>query len=306
MALALPSRQPVQDRRPAVWPKPSLTVGLHMGGRRPGRARACVGVLVSSGVPDAPPSLPFICERCGYALGGLEPDGVCPECGQAIAESDPARRVGSPWQRRASDAGAAGGVGAWLRTLSHVALKPGVMFRALRVSATVGGAQGAGVRGLTTINLGLCAVAQTLAWSVSREGGAGAYWFGYLVVVWAALWGATRVEDMGIRFIGARRGWRLAPGVARSVVGHATFGWLLGGMLSLALAGVQRFDYDLKGRWWSEGLWYALSGGAWLLGLLAFEGLVYVGARRCRYANTPRALSPAPAPLGPVGPSGPE
>lgn len=41
------------------------------------------------------------CEGCGYELDGLDPDGVCSECGLAVAMSLPRDRAGTPWQQRA-------------------------------------------------------------------------------------------------------------------------------------------------------------------------------------------------------------
>ncbi|MBM91658.1 MAG: hypothetical protein CMJ35_08605 [Phycisphaerae bacterium] len=49
------------------------------------------------------------CEGCGYALDGLGRDGVCSECGLAVASSLPRARVGTPWQQGA-------GLGSLLRT----------------------------------------------------------------------------------------------------------------------------------------------------------------------------------------------
>jgi hypothetical protein len=36
---------------------------------------------------SAPPAADIPCSRCGYNLAGLDPGGVCPECGAPIAES---------------------------------------------------------------------------------------------------------------------------------------------------------------------------------------------------------------------------
>lgn len=42
------------------------------------------------------------CEGCGYALDGLRRDGVCSECGLAIAKSLSRERLGTPWQQQKS------------------------------------------------------------------------------------------------------------------------------------------------------------------------------------------------------------
>ena len=37
--------------------------------------------------PEPPPGEPDVCLRCGYALTGLDADGICPECGTPVADS---------------------------------------------------------------------------------------------------------------------------------------------------------------------------------------------------------------------------
>src|SRR5437764_1414242 len=41
----------------------------------------------------------ILCENCGYVLTGLPSDGLCPECGKAIAQSDPNLRQPAPWDQ---------------------------------------------------------------------------------------------------------------------------------------------------------------------------------------------------------------
>ena len=46
---------------------------------------------------DEPP----LCENCGYNLTGADASGVCPECGEGVADSiGPGARPGAPWERR--------------------------------------------------------------------------------------------------------------------------------------------------------------------------------------------------------------
>lgn len=59
----------------------------------------------------------LLCERCGYSLEGLPCGGACPECGRAIAESLPQRRLGSPWQQHP-------GVAGWLKTVWACSVGP--------------------------------------------------------------------------------------------------------------------------------------------------------------------------------------
>jgi hypothetical protein len=48
-----------------------------------------------------PPSdTDLLCEQCGYALTGLPPGSLCPECGTPTAESDPKHRHLPAWENR--------------------------------------------------------------------------------------------------------------------------------------------------------------------------------------------------------------
>lgn len=112
----------------------------------------------------------------------------------------------------------------------------------------------------------------------------------------------VRIERIGMRFIGARHRWRIDHTVSRVVCAHAAVGWLTGGVLvslcfiSLIVVLVTLWGGD-DPNWFPEAFFIAYF-GSWLLGLLHFECLVYLGMRRCRYANRPpprNALSPNPA-----------
>ncbi len=103
------------------------------------------------------------------------------------------------------------------------------------------------------------------------------------------------IESLGIQVLGRRNGWRVDPVVASTVVGHASYGWLLGALVFFCvgpLAGLaSEFDAIVMA-------FYAVSIAAAVVGLLAFEALVYVGLRRLRFANGDDAdapVSPAPS-----------
>jgi len=113
----------------------------------------------------------------------------------------------------------------------------------------------------------------------------------------------TGLECLGILFVAARRGWRPTRAGAWQICCHATAGWILCGLLPLlALAGM--FSAVVLFRAAPGGVldlrpvvrtpleWGVIvSGGSlmagYLGGFLAFQGLVAVGVRRCRYANAP-------------------
>ncbi len=102
-------------------------------------------------------------------------------------------------------------------------------------------------------------------------------------------------EAFGLAFIGWRRKWSNSPAHLLAVVGHASPGWIAGGVVSaIAWQALQR----LPGVWmvspvridgqvvlpggWPVGLVMVLAGG---VGLLCFEALAYVGMTRLRYTR---------------------
>jgi hypothetical protein len=119
------------------------------------------------------------------------------------------------------------------------------------------------------------------------------------VVVTAAILAAlTTIEARGIRFFGTRRGWRITRAVAWQVCAHSSVGWIIAAILTLlSLIAWLNFSYfGLTG--WLERRGTAgdyilalvpLSG--FLVGMLVFETLVYLGMRRCRFANAPAATA---------------
>lgn len=109
----------------------------------------------------------------------------------------------------------------------------------------------------------------------------------------------TLIEYRGIRFFSARRGWRLTKVAAWQICAHASVAWILCGALPvvvLALLEVvlRRFHFspsqtiDLGPGLPGLSVRNLISGGGvsfgYFLGMMAFEMLVYVGVRRCRFA----------------------
>ncbi len=104
---------------------------------------------------DAPPETDILCEHCGYGLNGLPTGGLCPECGQPIADSTVADgRVLPAWE----SSGPA--MARFVRTARAVILSPADFFRQLQTRAAIDGSQSFAFRAriLAAVPLGLTAV----------------------------------------------------------------------------------------------------------------------------------------------------
>lgn len=257
-------------------------------------------------IADAPPSrgVELLCESCGYAIAGLPESGNCPECGTPILQSLPEARTGSAWQTW-THARTPAPLAAWLSTSWRTVRHPGASFRTLRADIR-------GVVSLLAINLVLAGVFLALPWpgalvfdpARGSRGAAGVVLqfvslLALTIFAAAVLLLLTWVECVGIRFFAARRAWCLTPAAAWQVCAHASVGWLAAGpcvwaalLLTSTLAGNTQTIFGIVSV-------HDLIGGglvftAVLLGMLAFEVLVYLGVRQCRFANPPRSDTIAP------------
>lgn len=249
----------------------------------------------------------LLCESCGYDLEGLPDEGACAECGRRVVDSWPERRAGSAWQQRANP-------NAWWTTARMVAAQPRTMWERVRVDTTTSNT-------LMMTNAGIAAALPTVAMVSSSSVGIGSGFGRFdpaMVVTWFAAWGGmwialmilTWIEARGIRFFGARNGWRVSRSVAATVCGHASYGWVVAGLLVAGLWFLLERTQAIKPiatAWnWFIGL---LSGNAsaasvagastramelsyltvlgigFVIGMLIFEVLVYIGVRRLRFAN---------------------
>ena len=259
----------------------------------------------------------------GAVAGKGEGGAPCPECGKLVRESVPEQRTGSPWQQAAVKGGVRGVLnkgGAWLRTMVAVITRPKATFGTMIVSdaaITNSGERALSTRSLVWINLVLASVLASGGglimlvsgfygpeFSLSQENyGLGRDLFlAYLVLPFAltgVLWLLCWIETVGLRTWGKRRGWRVTGDVAWSVVAHSSFGWLVVGLAApagLALFQFQWFSASVaQVVRWSEA--FGLNNPALAIlactcpliglvpGIICFEILVYIGIRRCSYAN---------------------
>jgi predicted RNA-binding Zn-ribbon protein involved in translation (DUF1610 family) len=235
----------------------------------------------------------LLCESCGYTLGGLSTQSPCPECGQAIADSLPARRPGSPWQKRP-------GLFALIQTNWLAIRNPEALFRSIRMDLRSG-------LWLALANSIFAAVLIIAPWSgtllddpirSARHGAGGRVaatmlWVlpSQIAAVTAVLLLFTGVQWLGLQFLSKGRDWRLSPRVALQVCAHASVGWLLtaGGVLLILIlwTSLHTFIPSL-----SNSIMRVLGGHLWAVplagfvaGLLLMQWLIGMGARCCKFAN---------------------
>lgn len=235
----------------------------------------------------------LLCERCGYVIEGLDETGPCPECGTPIAHSLPRlARPGSPWQRSP-------GSRPLLATIWAMYTRPDHTLRTLNIRD---GSRGPGamvclIANAVLITPGLMYVVSDylnnslrIGWSALGEAiGAAGMILGLGLLAWVLLLFLTFIEEAGIQMYGRVHKRRITNAVAETVCAHACVGWISGAFLLWVAVGVSVLEgWDA----FTAGL-AALAG--LFLGLLHFEALVWMGVRRCRYANrhrTPRAGAP--------------
>ncbi|MFI4896500.1 MAG: hypothetical protein ACIARR_01600 [Phycisphaerales bacterium JB059] len=214
----------------------------------------------------------LLCERCGYVIEGLDTGGACPECGKAIAESLPERRVGTAWQAGRSPS-------SLVRTWARSVRQPRRTLDLIRID---GGDGRSLARWTALVALPLWPVVMLLIW----------------------------IEARGIQYFGARRGFRITPDLAWSVCGHGSVGWAIaavGFWLGASLIGWgvgQSVEYSTDPAYDPVfasrliGVGIGAGGLLMLTGFVFFEVFAWLGLRRCRFANRVRPGEPG-APEGP-------
>jgi hypothetical protein len=249
---------------------------------------------------------PLLCESCGYHIASLPSGGSCPECGTPLASSLPAARTGSDWQNRPAPTTF---FSTGWSTLRH----PAALFSRLTVT----------YRG--SISLLACNLA--LAAAVMAHPFVGVFYFdparsvqgtysprALLITAASALTliacsflfllTLSLIELVGIRFIAARRGWRLQPAAALQIIAHSSIAWFFAALfLNVGFAAsswIPTFSPVKNPQsFWDEllSLRAVLPNFAPVLGLglgmLCFEWLVYRGMRICKFANSAPTLPSA-------------
>ncbi|MBY0260968.1 MAG: hypothetical protein K2Q20_01400 [Phycisphaerales bacterium] len=237
----------------------------------------------------------LLCERCGYVLDGLDDDVACPECGKAIRESMPRRRVGTPWQQRR-------GFDDWVLTVWLVMRHPRGVWERVQVRSETWWR----VRAFNLVSIN-CLVAAMVPGALTMvlgppghdQGAAAALVLLGPILFFPILWGATWMEVRGIRFFGKQRGWRVDKDVAWAVCSHASCAWWVAGvgvyvamrlhewldplidkLLATPLGALLPVNPLVPAVWW---LGKAAIG--FVAGMLVFESIVYFGVRSMRFAN---------------------
>lgn len=248
-------------------------------------------------------STAFLCESCGYPIHGLPTDSHCPECGTPIKQSLPARRAGSPWQRRP-------GLIAWFTTNAGTLAHPRRRFAELVIDHRH-------ARSLAVTNILVAAAFLWTPWVgvfigdparaayadhavVRKYFTLGAAFAGGAFLLGTLLFILTLIERSGIRFFASRREWRLTRAAASQICAHATVGWIIAALAPLVLAPLTTTlisALDLGGKRvdlspllpWNFSLAGALTAAGialgYFAGLFVFELLVYTGVRQNKFAN---------------------
>ncbi|KAA0215620.1 MAG: zinc ribbon domain-containing protein [Leptolyngbya sp. PLA3] len=245
---------------------------------------------------DRPDPDDLLCEHCGYVLNGLRRRDACPECGRPIMDSHPDARVGSPWQRGVR-------MGVLHNTVAFIR-SPWRMFGQVRVDEP--SARRLEAESIAWAGTLLALLAGSRALLAMRDAGPGIGMIvlvavivpviGFVLFVFLLL-GLTATERIGIRVFGKFHHRRITRAVAETVVAHAATGWIVSALLTWAgwLLGSGTAWLGRREPWamWELTLtapyWMPVAG--FIIGLLWFETLVYVGVRRMRFANAPSAAA---------------
>jgi len=245
---------------------------------------------MSTATPAPPvsrfPTDDSLCETCGYSLRGLAGSEKCPECGTPLAESDPARRVGLPWQNKMS-------MGSWVKTTWMMVWRPRQVFRILRIghAGDKEDQHAAAFLLIFAVLAGLLAVVLCLI--VRNEWGVGRrqiprqtvpFQIACLTIVGSAVVLLSRLEAIGVTLVAKRRQWRVSYRTARQVTSYAAVAWISVVAINVVVLMVHNdwFVWNpFPTHWVSRVFLVAI----FAISILWFETLVWLGVRQVRYAN---------------------
>ena len=226
-----------------------------------------------------------LCERCGYPLKGLSSDANCPECGYAVIESSPAKRT-----TRCDPA--TFGLITYFKFAPWILRRPSQTFKTMAVddsqwvarrflfwSASLGALYGtailwAGGLWQSTVRWDGYSLAQLM--------------ISYFAIA-AAVYILTYVEMIGVAAFSKRRGWRVPFPLAERVCCFVSVAWLPGIILAAICFSLLQ-EHGVGHPWFEQLLGlvrvgWLLYGALFVLSLLWFETLVWIGVRQVKYAN---------------------
>lgn len=236
----------------------------------------------TAGVTDAT----LLCEQCGYVLEGLDEGGACPECGQKIAESLPSNRTGTPFQVSPDWPG-------FLKQCAMLSRQPRELFGRMQVvnfheplllfmASGLAAAFHVVPVPLVAFMFGNSSQSRAVAFLLPIG-----MWVPALFTLMFLIW----LERVGVVFFSRKRGWRVPRPVAAAICANAAPAWIAAGVFMNVGIGLmlttQRILHDLPRGWhpWAETAAAAMPVLGFIAGMLVFETLVYIGVRRCKYAN---------------------
>lgn len=232
------------------------------------------------------PNPPLLCEQCGYALTSTPPTANCPECGDAVVNSLPSRRIGTPWQQARTWR-------AFFHTMNAVHFSPSQLFRVMATSTRD--------RTWMFIHLAIAAIIGATIVTITRAAASSPpspYWqrlFLALIPLFALLLMLTELERLGMYWIARRRGWRVDRTLTLAICSHASCVWWaatvgMGIGVTLAKASsYRRIDFGIEFiPPIPTPLLFGILGV--MPGLLWFETLAFIGLRMCCYANLQQNL----------------
>ncbi len=224
----------------------------------------------------------LLCERCGYDLTGTPRESACGECGIAVKESLPERRMGTPFQKKP-------GVMSFVYTMWLVARRPRAVWDDVRIESNR-----SLVFGVVCMTIaGLVIWAGLGFTSIGKDLRSAYFAFALLFVIFTSLVIMTTIEFLGLQLIGRKNGWRVTSRISQTVCGHACVGWIVAGVL-VAIGwqlGARLPAAPLTNQvpnWMNPiltSLQFTLPAAGFFIGMMVFETLAYMGVRRLRWGN---------------------